>query len=250
MPLNANRSANASSKILSLLLIACILFLTILPCVVANAQGEMPDSPKDGKQAQSEKLPAKPKHDALKAFAETDSDLGSQKPGMNDLGEIGTAPMDAATRTELSKESNQLVMTKFKREIWSYQYEQKLYEWQFISSKIVFGMVIVLVICGMYFSWLQFRHIMQDDDPKVKKRVSKVTTSASHPSAAPERAAPAEAAPGETPHDSDEKQVSETYNIEASATGFKISTSMFGVAILAFSLIFFYLYLQFIYPIR
>ena len=218
--------------------------------VMANAQGEMPDNPKESKLAPSDKLPAKPKHDALKAFAETDSDLGSQKPSMNGTGELGIAPTDAATRIELNMESNQLVMSKFKREIWSYQYEQKLYEWQFISSKIVFGMVILLVVCGMYFSWLQFRHIMQDDDPKEKKRVSKVTTSATHPSAPPEGATSAEGASGETPPDSGEKEVSETYNIEASATGFKISTSMFGVAILAFSLIFFYLYLQFIYPIR
>ncbi len=223
--------------------------------VMANAQGEMPDNAKkskqeEAKQATSEKLPAKLKYDALKAFAETDSDLGSQKPSMNGPGELGIAPTDAATRIELNMESNQLVMSKFKREIWSYQYEQKLYEWQFISSKIVFGMVILLVVCGMYFSWLQFRHIIQDDDPKEKKRVSKVTTSATHPSAPQVGAIPAEGASGETSPDSSEKQVSETYNIEASATGFKISTSMFGVAILAFSLIFFYLYLQFIYPIR
>ena len=182
-PLNANRSANASSRIFLFLVFACMMALSN---VMASAQGEMPDNPKkskqeEAKQATSEKLPAKPKYDALKAFAETDSDLGSQRPSMNDPGELGIAPTDAATRIELNMESNQLVMSKFKREIWSYQYEQKLYEWQFISSKIVFGMVILLVVCGMYFSWLQFRHIMQDDDPKEKKRVSKVTTSATHP---------------------------------------------------------------------
>jgi hypothetical protein len=90
-----------------------------------------------------------------------------------------------------------------------YQHRQRVFGWQLLSTKIIFVMVILLVLIGVYFSWLQFRSAMK----------------AGHPGDAQET------------------------TFEASTSGFKVSSPVLGVIILAISLAFFYLYLVHVYPI-
>ena len=91
-----------------------------------------------------------------------------------------------------------------------YQHRARVFRWQLLSSRIIFVLVIFLVLVGVYFSWLQFRLAM--------------------------KAGPGAGAPAET-------------TFEASTSGFKVSSPVLGVIILAVSLAFFYLYLIHVYPI-
>ena len=233
----------------------CLGLILFVP-LGALSQGEMPVTPENAaaaKEKTTEKLPAQAKHDSLKAFLQTDSQVGFQQPNIQDPAMQNLPPIDKATQLEVATAASQLVIAKYKREIWSYQYEQKIYEWQYKTSIAVFYMVFVLVLCGMYFSWLQFRHSIQDVDKVIKKRTG---SGIKHVETTKTAIVPADSSKeiattgGDEPQPSVQHEETETFNIEASATGFKLSTSIFGIAILAFSLIFFYLYLHYIYPIR
>lgn len=92
-----------------------------------------------------------------------------------------------------------------------YDHRQRVFEWQLLSSRIIFVVVIALVGAGIYFSWLQFRADLKTTDTKGGRGVS---------------------------------------TLEASTSGIKVSSPVLGVVILVISLLFFYLYLQYVYPIE
>ena len=231
---------------------ASLILLVLLP-VMALAQGEMP---------------AKGQADFTKVLEDTDNQLDVATPKFN-LPSGGTIESKVKNLPpELKAALYEQELAKFKREAWSYKYEEKVYEWQYVTSKVVFVMVILLVIAGMFFSWLQFRQSLHT--PKkiriVERKPKPVEVIASEIVPAPTGGTSVQGKEGEslvkvkenesadeaqqaTPSHSEDSE-KDTYEIEASATGIKIHTSMFGVAILAFSLIFFYLYLQFIYPVK
>lgn len=94
-------------------------------------------------------------------------------------------------------------------QIYSYAQAQKTFDWQYWSSKIIFWMVLLVVIAGLAFSGLQFYLGFTLGGT----RRSGVTT------------------------------------LEASLKGIKVSSSVLGVIILTISIVFFYLYLKFVYPI-
>jgi hypothetical protein len=115
------------------------------------------------------------------------------------LGEEGAAAMRKA------------LTAYYEYRVGGYQHRQRVFAWQLLSSRIIFVMVILLVLVGIYFSWMQFRSALRGGS-----------------------------AFGERPHDT---------TFEASTTGFKLSSPVLGVIILALSLAFFYLYLLYVYPI-
>ncbi len=90
------------------------------------------------------------------------------------------------------------------------QHRSRVFEWQLVSSKVIFATVLMLVGAGMAFAAIQFRAGM--------KRV-----------------------PGEEARDITE--------VNLSATSVKVSSPVLGVIILVISLAFFYLYLVYVYPI-
>jgi hypothetical protein len=92
-------------------------------------------------------------------------------------------------------------------------HRRAVFGWQHLSTRIIFVVVLLLVMAGIYFAWVQFRH-----DLIVSKLQPK-----------------GEAAPA--------------HNLEISTTGLKVSSPVLGVIILALSLVFFYLYLVYVYPI-
>ena len=92
-----------------------------------------------------------------------------------------------------------------------YGHRQRVFEWQLLSSRIIFVVVIVLVGAGIYFSWLQFRADLKATDKEGNRGVS---------------------------------------TLEASTSGIKVSSPVLGVIILVISLLFFYLYLQYVYQIE
>ncbi len=92
-----------------------------------------------------------------------------------------------------------------------YDHRQRVFEWQLLSSRIIFVVVIALVGAGIYFSWLQFRADLKKTGNEGDRGVS---------------------------------------TLEASTSGIKVSSPVLGVVILVISLLFFYLYLQYVYPIE
>ena len=114
------------------------------------------------------------------------------------LGEDGTRSMQQAMRAYYDYRTS------------GYEHRRNVFAWQLLSSKIIFVLVVLLVLAGMYFSWLQFSAALRKDG-----------------------------ASGDA--------VGTTF--EASATGLKVSSPVLGIIILAISLAFFYLYLIHIYPI-
>lgn len=87
-------------------------------------------------------------------------------------------------------------------------HRSKVFAWQYYSSIVIFGMVVMLVAAGFYFSWVQFRRDLM--------------------------------VPGTG---------GESTELELSAQGIKIQSSILGVIILVVSLAFLYLYLVYVYPI-
>lgn len=104
----------------------------------------------------------------------------------------------------------------------------KVFEWQHTSTILIFWVVVTLVGAGLFFAWLQFRAALRPrpskpsspDAPDVKGTVEMVVTAASGVS-----------------------------TVEIGKDGFKVSSPVLGVIILALSLAFFYLYLVYAYPI-
>jgi hypothetical protein len=94
-------------------------------------------------------------------------------------------------------------------------YEQRLgvFEWQLLSTKIIFVVVLLLVLAGIYFAAIQFHS-------GLRRRA------------------------GANPAGPDETEVS------LSLSEVKLRSPVLGVIILTISLAFFYLYLVHVYPIR
>ena len=102
-----------------------------------------------------------------------------------------------------------------------YAYRSRLFEWQLLSSRAIFVVVLALVGAGMYFAAVQFRAAMVG---------ARQQAGGNAPSAAGETAL--------------------ATKLEVSAKGVVVNSSVLGVIILALSLAFFHLYLVYVYPIQ
>ncbi len=92
-----------------------------------------------------------------------------------------------------------------------FAHRRAVFEWQLLSSKIIFVVVIGVVALGVYFSWLQFMARRRDGEGTEEGEAS---------------------------------------SVELSVKGIKVTSPVLGVVILAISLAFFYLYLLHVYPIE
>lgn len=95
-----------------------------------------------------------------------------------------------------------------------FEHRRNVFAWQHWSSQIIFGVVLVLVGAGVYFSAVQFHRGLRPA-PHVSRTESEQKT-----------------------------------EFTASLKEIKVSSPVLGVIILAISLAFFYLYLVFVYPIQ
>ncbi len=94
-----------------------------------------------------------------------------------------------------------------------YGHRQHVFEWQLLSSKVIFVVVLVLVAAGIYFSAIQF-HAGLRRPPGTPTAAEDVT------------------------------------EITASLKEIKVRSPVLGVVTLVISLAFFYLYLVYVYPIE
>ena len=102
-----------------------------------------------------------------------------------------------------------------------YAYRSRVFEWQLLSSRVIFLIVLALVSAGIYFAAVQFRAAMQP---------------AARPAASVEQSPPLSG-------------VTLATQLEVSSKGVIVNSSVMGIIILALSLAFFYLYLVYVYPI-
>jgi hypothetical protein len=102
-----------------------------------------------------------------------------------------------------------------------FKHRRRVFDWQLLSSKIIFIIVVLLVSAGIYFSGVQFRASM-----RAAASASRIE-SGGQPSVAG--------------IDTD---------IEASFSSIKVKSSVLGVIILVISFLFFYMYLRQVYPIE
>lgn len=93
-----------------------------------------------------------------------------------------------------------------------FKHRQEVFDWQLFSTKVIFVVVILLVIAGIYFSGVQFHNSLKAQKSLETKE--------------------------------------EITELEASLKGIKISSPILGVIILTISFLFFYLYLIHVYPIQ
>jgi hypothetical protein len=100
-----------------------------------------------------------------------------------------------------------------------FAYRSRLFEWQLMSSRVIFLVVLVLVSCGIYFAWVQFRAALL----AVGRGIGTAVDAVANPLAT---------------------------QLELSAKGIVINSSVLGIVILGLSLAFFYLYLVYVYPIQ
>jgi len=106
--------------------------------------------------------------------------------------------------------------TALKRELYGYyvfgiQHRKRTFQWNLASSMITFWVVVALVFAGVAFAAFQFYISMKE---KVRKDDALNT------------------------------------QLEANLSGIKVSSPVLGVIILIISLLFFYLYLVYVYPIQ
>ena len=126
-----------------------------------------------------------------------------------------------------------------------YSYRSRVFEWQLLSSKVIFAAVIVLVGAGIYFAHVQFRVAI---GAMTRPAVREVSGAAHEASQAVAPSASAGAAPPTRAPDYGQTTAFNT-QLEFSEKGFSLSSPVLGVVILGLSLAFFYLYLVYVYPI-
>ena len=118
----------------------------------------------------------------------------------------------------------------------------KAFRWQHRSSQMIFVIVHLIVIAGLYLSWRQFHIDLEMRQQWQKLRVDYMQK---HPDSITNltqeelSSAPAAAA-----------SATSATNISFSPKGVSMSSSVIGLIILGLSLGFFYLYLETVYPIN
>jgi hypothetical protein len=123
-------------------------------------------------------------------------------------------------------ETAKMLQAREEYTVFAWKNRQDAFAWQSVSTKVIFVVVIIVVLAGLYLSWMQFNF--------AQNAPLKVTT--------PSTEGPAIAATSTNPG-------SDVNTIEVNTSGVKITSSVIGLVILTLSIVFFFLYLKFVYPI-
>lgn len=110
------------------------------------------------------------------------------------------------------------------------------YAWQHRTSRWIFFIVVLVVLIGITFSAAHFYNAMRRENRLLALQEKKQERKKQP----------------ETGKEGDDKQpeTDTATSIEVSSSGIKISSSLVGIIVLFFSLLFFFLYLKFVYPIN
>jgi hypothetical protein len=141
--------------------------------------------------------------------------LGSLQPGADQDLALPEAPDPHGITEETAQRYQDTLRAYYAYRQRGYEHRLRVFEWQFLSSKIIFVVVLVLVFAGIYFAAIQFHAGLRGRGPT---REGKATD--------------------------------ETTEFVFSLKEFKMRSPVLGVIVLTLSLAFFYLYLVFVYPIE
>ena len=125
--------------------------------------------------------------------------------------------MDPDTRAK----QQAALRAKYEYQAFSFAHAQRTFDFQYRSGRVIFWVVLLIVFAGLAFSAVQFYvglHHPLDSRAKADGKEAAAT----------------------------EDCVSE---FEATLQGIKLKSSVLGLLILAMSMVFFYLYLKYVYPI-
>lgn len=108
-----------------------------------------------------------------------------------------------------------------------YEHRINAYSWQLLSSKIIFSVVIIIVLTGLYLSYMQFKlsNVLMRSHGKKKPLMADALEE-------PEA----------------ERMLRTT--LELGKEGFKINSAVIGLLVLMVSIAFFFLYLQYAFSIK
>lgn len=123
------------------------------------------------------------------------------------------------------------------------------FQWQYTSGRLIFILVIVTVLCGLVYSGIQFYYSITE----IKTRGKILQQQEENKKLALQAAVAGRAVtPGDgvTPENTGSAQTGNGVELEMSMGSIKITSSLVGIVILVISIAFFFLYLQFIYPIE
>jgi hypothetical protein len=227
----------------------CVVLLLFLTATVYAAEAEegdsgpvSPVSPAQeliahtdrvkARQSQTQDKPEGPK--ALPAREAAESEVGAEPESPDAIRKMLEGDASAQKQFMAGWLSHYDAYRRYR--ISGFTHRQQVFEWQLLSSKIIFGVVVCLVVVGVYFSAVQFGR-GRDTQRRTGSRPA-----AGGPEMDPESpAGPRTAAPA----DADDA----TELIVSLKEGLKVKSSVLGIVILALALIFFYLYLVHVYPI-
>ncbi len=123
-------------------------------------------------------------------------------------------------------------MLKTEANYHKYMFTQRMaiYNWQLNSGKILFFVVVLIVLIGLYLSYLQFKASTAHLEYQRKAKASIKTT---------DKIAESEAATSNP-----------ITKFEISKDGIKIDSAVIGLVILVISIAFFFMYLRYVFPIQ
>lgn len=128
-----------------------------------------------------------------------------------------------SVKTQFILSSADSAALKMRQDVYEYTFKQnkKVFQWQYISSIIIFFIVVLIVLMGLYMAYLQFRlsekMFLKQSEDKAKDDASAVEIMKA--------------------------------DLEVGKDGLKINTAVIGLIILSLSLAFLFLYLKYVYPI-
>lgn len=111
-----------------------------------------------------------------------------------------------------------------------YDHRMRLFEWQLWSSRAIFAVVLILVFVGIYFAAIQFHKSLSPLGRHSHANQNAPTT--------------------DDPNGAQNATPMPVTQLEITAKGVVVNSSVLGVVILVISLAFFYLYLVYVYPIQ
>lgn len=120
---------------------------------------------------------------------------------------------------------------------WQRQFARESWDWHLFSTKLLMGAVLIIVMAGLFFTYLQFSHGGSAPTP---------TLPAKAPASAP--ATVVESAEGVAI--ADESVVLPVTTIKLNAAGFEMTSQVIGLLVLGLSLAFFYFYVKVVYPMQ
>lgn len=139
------------------------------------------------------------------------------------LGALSSQLQQEHERTNIMREKSAQRYVEYYN--WSLDFKEKTFRFQYRTGIAIFIIVSLVVFAGLCFSAWQFYLSMQQ--LKMQHAIARAN-------------------PGGPAAPADESMKS---NLEISATGVKVNSSVLGVIILVISIAFFYLYLVHVYPI-